>query len=408
MTSRPHVLFVDDEPRILAGLRRMLRTHRDRWDMSFAEGPGPALEILRDRPCDVVITDYRMPGMDGGELLDKVRHDHPQTARVMLSGQTGEASLIKIMALAHQFLTKPAAPEQLIEVIERLVGAGEPAGAERARGDVAGVSSLPSPPSTLLELVTALDSADASASSVAAVIEGDPAAAAKVLQLANSSAYMTSRAVSDVVQAVTMLGTETVRGLFLMHDLVRSFDPGGRLPGDWIQELTVHAVETARLAGGFAGHAPWQSHARTAGLLHEVGQLVLASADPDGFAAVLETWRGVPPADPGVPPVGDAGSLQPVELAAFGICHRDAGTNLLNLWGLPRPVIEAVAGHTGIGPVSAVSDPTSAVELAHLVVEAELGPVCGPCDGRTAPDEQALSPAERAVIDRWRVQRSRR
>jgi YesN/AraC family two-component response regulator len=88
MTPRPHILFVDDEPRILGGMRRMLRTYRDRWDMSFAEGGEAALVALRDRPCDVIISDYRMPGMNGAQLLEHVRSEFPATARVILSGQT--------------------------------------------------------------------------------------------------------------------------------------------------------------------------------------------------------------------------------------------------------------------------------------------------------------------------------
>src|SRR5690349_3817692 len=103
MTGQPHILFVDDEPRILGGLRRMLRAHRDRWDMSFAGGGAEALETMRDRPCDVIVSDYRMPGIDGATLLAHVRDNYPGTARVILSGQTNEDSLLKIIMLAHRF-----------------------------------------------------------------------------------------------------------------------------------------------------------------------------------------------------------------------------------------------------------------------------------------------------------------
>ena len=115
VTARPHVLFVDDEPMILGGLRRMLRTSRDRWDMSFVDGGEAALAVLRERPCDVIVSDFRMPGMNGAQLLELVRRDHPGTARVILSGQTHEDSMLSIMVLAHEFLTKPSTPEQLVD-----------------------------------------------------------------------------------------------------------------------------------------------------------------------------------------------------------------------------------------------------------------------------------------------------
>ena len=126
MSAPPHILFVDDEPKILAGLRRMLRTHRTRWDMSFAEGPEAALAVLRDRVCDVIVTDYRMPGMNGAELLSHVRDRYPGTARVILSGQTSEDSLASVVTLADELLTKPTTSEQLIATVQRLTGVAAP------------------------------------------------------------------------------------------------------------------------------------------------------------------------------------------------------------------------------------------------------------------------------------------
>jgi HD-like signal output (HDOD) protein/ActR/RegA family two-component response regulator len=393
VTGLPHVLFVDDEPRILDGLRRMMRMHRRRWDMSFAGGAAEALAILRSRPCDVIITDYRMPGMDGAQLLDQVRSGYPGTARVILSGQTNEDNLLKIMVLAHEFLTKPTTPEQLVFTIERLLGVRMTAAGSRWPG--VGLSeSLPSAPNTLLELTEALDAENASAQSVGSVIERDPAATAKVLQLVNSSAYTAGRTVSNVAQAVALLGLHAVRGLVLMHDLIRTFDADGLLPADWIEELTVHSIETSRLARVLSADATWQSHAFTAGLLHETGQLVLASSRPADFHGVLASWQGSD-----VP-------LSDCETETFDVSHVEVGASLLALWGLPAAVIEAVAAHTVVPPPTAPTDPSSAVALAHLIVEAELGPVCGPY-GSTPFDESALDEPAREAVSRWRSARPR-
>ncbi len=286
MTQRPHVLFVDDEPMIIDGLRRMLRICRDRWTMSFAESGAAALDIMRSRPCDVVVTDYRMPEMDGAALLEQVRTEFPSMVRVILSGQTNESNLLRIMVLAHEMLSKPTTPEALIAVIERLLEARLRTGSGQQNA-VAFVESLPSPPHTFAELLAALEAEEASAQSVSVVIEKDPAATAKVLHVVNSSAYTAGHKVSDVAQAVTLLGLHTVRGLVMMHDLIRVFDTGGALPPTWIERLTTHAVETSRLARLLGAGTDWQSHAFTAGLLHEVGQLVLASARPAVFRKVF-------------------------------------------------------------------------------------------------------------------------
>jgi HD-like signal output (HDOD) protein len=395
---RPHILFVDDEPRILGGLRRMLRTHRDRWDMSFAEGAEAALAALRDRPCDVIVSDYRMPGMNGAQLLERVRIEYPATARVILSGQTNEDNLLSIMVLAHEFLTKPSSPEQLVATVERLIDVRAGTGARPDRPDV---QSLPSPPHTLVELIEALESDDVSARSVGAVIERDPAATAKVLQLVNSSAYTVGRKISDVGQAVALLGLHTVRGLVLMHDLIRTFDAGGVLPAEWLDGLTLHSVETSRLCRMFAEGTDWESNAFTAGLLHEVGQLVLASTRPQEFTQALASWR-----DTGTDPA-DTAFLCVTESAIIGFSHIDAGADLLRFWGLPDPVIHAVAGHTSTIQPAAVIDAPSAVALAHMAVEVDLGPVCGPV-GAISLDEDQLDDRARAVLTRWRQGRSQR
>ncbi|WP_432834243.1 HDOD domain-containing protein [Dactylosporangium sp. CA-092794] len=367
MNHRPHIVFVDDDPHILSGLRRMLRAHRHRWDMSFADSGAEALTILDQRPCDVIFSDYRMPVMDGAALLQHVRERHPGTARVILSGQTDENSLVKVMMLAHRFLNKPSAEDQIVGTIEQLVRDAEH-GTDRPAGrDLELIDALPSPPRSLHELIEVLDSETSSAASIADVIERDPAVAAKILHLVNSSTYALPRPIVHVAHAVSLLGLQTVRGLVLMHDLVRMLDPAAVMPGNWIDRMTVHAVETSRVARRLAGREEWAGDAFVAGLLHEIGQLVLASSRPAAFAEVLGAWR------PEEEPLAD------LEVDRFGLGHGEIGARLLGLWGLSGVVTDAVAGHGSPAPPAGAHDVASAVAQAHAFVERDLRPVCGRC-----------------------------
>ena len=83
------VMFIDDEPNILSGLRRILRPLRDQWQMQFADGGQAALDSLADAPCDVIVSDMKMPGMDGAELLSAVKKKYPTSIRIALSGEWG-------------------------------------------------------------------------------------------------------------------------------------------------------------------------------------------------------------------------------------------------------------------------------------------------------------------------------
>jgi HD-like signal output (HDOD) protein/ActR/RegA family two-component response regulator len=400
---RPHVVFVDDEPLILGALRRMLRTNRDLWDMSFVDSGEAALALIRDRPCDVIVSDFRMPGMNGAQLLEHVRREHPGTARVILSGQTNEDSMLSIMVLAHEFLTKPSTPEQLLATVDRLISVRPSSRGAGPLPAVVDFESLPSAPHVLVELVAALDAEDACAQSISSIIEQDPATAAKVLHLVNSSAYTTGRAVSNVGQAVALLGMETVRGLVLMHDLVHVFDVTGALPLDWIDRLTEHSIEASHLCRLLAADTDWESHAFTAGLLHEVGQLALASSQPSAFAEAVTLWLGSAgdQADDPLP-------LSAAEAVSIGISHVQVGADLLNFWGLPAVVVQAAAAHDGIGDPTHRLDVSSAVSLAHLIVESELGPVCGRNRVASPVDESRLDAAATDAVSRWRRQLSRR
>jgi HD-like signal output (HDOD) protein/CheY-like chemotaxis protein len=408
MTRKPHVLFVDDEPRILDGLRRMLRGQRDRWEMSFVDGGAAALAVLGDRHCDVVVSDFRMPEIDGAALLEKVRTMSPDTARIILSGQTSADNVMRVMTLAHQFLNKPATSGQIIEAIEYVLGAQESTTASGdILSDVSGVSSLPSPPALVVELLSVLDDEQASAASIGKVVESDPAVAAKILHLANSSAMTAGQRLSDVTQAIALLGTNTVRGLVLLHDIVAAFAEGVHLPVSWVEALNTHSVQTAQLASRLCAGKPWSAQSFTAGLLHEVGQLVLATSRPDEFGTIVGKWNEaaetVAVAETQEPAeITESPALCDLELAELGTSHGDAGASLLSLWGLPADVVDVAARHaTGETPTT-VDDLCSAVALAHAVVEAQLGPVCSAQPVKPFDDER-LGAAERTVIKRWRI-----
>jgi len=403
VTQKPHVLFVDDEPRVLDGLRRMLRGQRNRWEMSFAGGGVEALAVLRERHCDVVVSDFRMPEIDGAALLERVRTMSPNTARIILSGQTSADNVMRVMTLAHHFLNKPASSDDIIDAIELVLGAQETTSTSGGvLSDVSGVSSLPSPPAVLVELLRVLEDETVSASSIGKVIEGDPAVAAKILNLANSSASMAGRRIADITQAVALLGTNVVRGLVLLHDIVSVFAEGVHLPTAWIDTLNTHSVQCAQLTSRLSTGKPWAPHAFTAGLLHEVGQLVLATSRQDQFGIIVSEWQQAGEAVE-TPEARDCGTpaLCDLELAAFGTSHNDVGANLLSLWGLPTDIVEATARHARTTTPTAAQDLNSAVTLAHAVVERELGAVCG--NMPIIPlDENALEASERLHIQQWR------
>ncbi len=114
------ILFVDDDEALLAGLQNVLHRDRKRWEMVFANGPELALAESRKQAFDVVVSDMRMPQLDGAQLFRILRAESPRTARIMLSGSDCESALADI----DELLAKPCPPSVLRAAIERALAKG--------------------------------------------------------------------------------------------------------------------------------------------------------------------------------------------------------------------------------------------------------------------------------------------
>ena len=329
----PSVLFVDDEPRVLDGLRNALRKWRRKWDMDFVPGPEEGLRQLARRPYDVIVTDMRMPGMDGASFLEEARRRHGDTVRVVLSGYAESEAAMRAVSVAHQFVMKPCAPEVLVDVIARAIALEQLVNDEELRKAIASMDQLPSVPKVYSDLTVALADVNTDARTVAKIVEQDPGMSAKVLQLVNSAFFASPSPMTDVSQAVMRLGFDCVRDLALTLEVFRPGTMRGVGPSV-LERIQRHAMFTGGVVRSMAAQLDKRTaeQAALAAMLHDVGRLVLMSAKGKDYAA-LEQGA-----------VDDA-ELVEAERASWGTTHAEAGAYLLGLWGLPYPVVEAVARH---------------------------------------------------------------
>jgi putative nucleotidyltransferase with HDIG domain len=327
------ILFVDDEPNILEGLQRTLRTQRHEWEVAFAPGGEAALAMLAAAPFDVVVSDMRMPGMDGAALLDIVRQQYPSMLRIILSGYTEMEASLRAVPVAHQFLLKPCEPNTLRTAIDRATSLVEVLNSKMMASLVGSMQDLPSVPRTYMELRKALADPETSISNVVRIVEKDVAISAKILQLVNSAFFGLTRDVSDIKMAVSYLGINILQNLVVSVEAFRMFQPKKPIPGFSLEEVHTHSQLTARIASQLSAGKKIPSAVVVAALLHDVGKLVIAERAPDHFA------RAVAGAQEEKKP------LFAIEEELIGISHAEVGAYLLSLWGLPYPVVEAVAHH---------------------------------------------------------------
>jgi len=206
---KKQILFVDDEPLILQGLKRMLRGLRSEWDMTFVQSGAEALEKMVGAPFDVIVSDMRIPEMDGSQLLDTVKHRYPNMVRVVLSGHSEEEMIMKTVKSAHQFISKPCNAETLKSTISRMFALREVLTQEGLKRLVSRIESLPSLPSLYTQVVELIQSPNSSIKKIGEVISKDLAMTAKILQLVNSAFFGIPRQISNPAQAVGLLGLDT-------------------------------------------------------------------------------------------------------------------------------------------------------------------------------------------------------
>lgn len=379
------ILFVDDELRVLEGLRRMLHGLRGTWEMEFALSGGAALECLGASSFDVLVTDMRMPGMDGAALLAEVARRWPATIRVVLSGQTDDEAALRAMPFAHQYLMKPCDVTTLRRVIDRTTGLRDLLAHPVLRDIAGGIESLPPVPGAYLALGNALGSNVTSIDDIATIVERDPALTAKLLQLVNSSFFGQRREVSSVRQACALLGTGLIRNLVLGHEV---FSGGTWPPSNAVslEDECNHAVAVAGVARAMQTSAADGDAAVAAGLLHDVGKLILNTR---AAAAGLEDRRLSR---------AEGRPLFEVEQSRLGVSHAEVGAYLLGLWGLPHVVVEAVAHHHLPARLGGVpSRVLAAVHVADVLVHEAQG------DGGPGLDPACVEVIGGSEsLDRWR------
>lgn len=356
------ILFVDDEPNILSGLQRMLRSQRNEWDMSFAGSGKEALDVLEQEPFDAIITDMRMPGMDGAQLLDEVKQKHPEMVRFVLSGHSDRELVMRSVGPSHQYLSKPCEPDILISTLADAFALRELLASDALRSLVSGMTSLPSLPTIYRSLVEALQSEDTSVKEVGSIIEQDPAMTAKLLQLVNSAYFGLSRHIASPAEAASFLGMDVIKGLVMSQGVFSQFD-----------EATVKALSLDKqrqhslLVSSFARKIAKSEDAGMkvvdqtflGGLLHDIGTLVLAANVPEDYIRACELAKSEQI------PVWQA------EKQIFGTSHAEVGAYMLGLWGIDDVVVASVAYHHDPSEFPSTSfSPVTAVYVASLAVNA--------------------------------------
>jgi HD-like signal output (HDOD) protein len=328
-----NILFVDDEPNILEGLQRMLRPLRHEWEISFADSGAAALAMFEEKHIDVIVSDMKMPGMDGSQLLYAVMEKYPHVIRIILSGYSEKEMIIKSVGTAHQYLSKPCDAETLKATVTRVSTLRDLLTDVTLRRLVSQLPNIPSLPLLYNELIDELNQSEPSTRVVGDIVKKDIGMTVKILQIVNSAFFGLRRRISDSREAVEFLGLDTISSLTLGLGIISQLET--QVSNTALAEIWSHSMAVGVMANkiAIAENRETASDAFTAGLLHDLGKVVLAVNLPKQFKAVEELISQ------------DKMSRSDAEKEVFEATHSEVGAFLLGLWGLPAQVVQAVAHH---------------------------------------------------------------
>lgn len=287
-----------------------------------------ALAHIERHATDVVIASDNLIEPTCAALLRQVQHRHPEVMRAVLSDQDG-VELFRRVPYAHQFLRRSAASEVLRSGLSRSIEVRTLMNREKLRSLVLSSNALPAAPKLYGELIDLLADPKCSLVKVVDVIERDLAMSTRLVQLVSSAFFGLGTQMTSLGACVAYLGLNTIRSLVLSAEITRMHPV--QVAGFSAEKVHARALATSKLARRLAGNIADEWHAFVAGLLHGVGQLVVASRAPQQFVEALElsSNRGIP--------------LWQAQEEIFGATDAHVAAYLLGIWGQPLDVVMAIA-----------------------------------------------------------------
>lgn len=318
-SSMKSILFVDDEQSILDGLRRMLRPYRKEWNMKFVNSGNAALAALESQHFDAIVSDMRMPKMDGAKLLSIISCKYPNIIRIALSGYANAEMMMESVHATHQFISKPAQPKQIKELIERTFSLRAFLSDESLREAITGIETIPTLPAVYSDLMQKITLEDCSVNDIGKIIEKDLGLSTTTLKLVNSAFFGLARHVNSPLDAATLLGVDTIKNLALASKVFSSLMSVSNQPekidlynqsAQHIASVTKHLLNTIPIS------EREKDHAHIAGMLSSLGDMLATCILSNDKHKIKKDFE-----------------------------NTYLGGYLTGIWGFPFPVVEAITYH---------------------------------------------------------------
>lgn len=327
------ILFVDDEQNILRAFRRLFMESEQ--NILLANSAEEALDILKQETVDLIISDMRMPYMDGYELLSRVRQQYPHVARIILSGFAEKDTMIQFIQdnLAVIYLLKPWENEQLLRTVNSILRLHQILKDNNMDEVADSLADTVNVRQVVCDKILVQLEKGMELDSIAELIEEDFILSAIILRHVNSMFYGSS--IASIKQALNYLNANELKNIVQSKKLNHSIDGDGSVSGLkkflWKQAGLRNKI-THFIYRNIIGKEVPEEY-RLAGLLCNIGMVVLLKIYKEEYVDLVNvSWS-------------KALNLSKQEKEKYGINHHEVGRYLLDWWGIPYPILEATLYH---------------------------------------------------------------
>jgi putative nucleotidyltransferase with HDIG domain len=357
---KKRILFVSEDQALYQEFQAQCPDPETAWTVQHVRTEEEAMALCQQQTIAAVVADVNLNGKSGNDLLDAFMRRQPKALRLVISDLADVQSTIKCIGHAHHHLLKPCSAKTLLHALDQAFAQEAWLPSEPVQGFIAQMRQVPSPLKSYQQMVQEMKSPTCSLEKIGTLIAQDPAVAAKVLQLANSTLFGRELNVVNPAEAIAYIGLETTKAVVLLAHTFSSFD-NLRLARFSVEDLWRHSVEVGRTARRVVvlekGGEDIAEQAFAAGLLHDIGKLLFAANHPGVFTKVLRLARE------------QQCNLWEAEAQVMpGVGHAELGATVLGIWGLPKSIIEAVAlHHTPWRQRRHTFSPVTAVHVANIL-----------------------------------------
>lgn len=360
------ILFIDDQENILQSLKLSLRGKRTEWDMSFAQSGQEALSMFQQIWPDVVVTDMRMPNMDGGVVLKNIQKLKPDVGKIILSGYSDKETVFKNIQHANEYLSKPCKTSDLVEAINNTLKSNVMIENETIKKIVSEIETIPSSPEAYNNLISLLSKDDTTPEEIGKVISQDIALSTILMRIANCAFFNFPTPAQNITHAVKMMGQQTLLNITKASHL---FENIGSLenPRFSINMLWDHSLRVAQFAKTIAYDAGLSESLHNdcfmAAMFHDIGKFIIASRMEREFSEIITLVEE------------EQCPVYSAERQILGTTHADIGAYLLARWGFSHSQISIIRTHHDESVVTAATPTPQMVlfiancmdhELVHL------------------------------------------